>query len=824
MRFQGFKVSRFQVILVLVLIIVLLNTIFAEIPEKDKRFFNAFTKTKRNINTVKLEYLKRFFPLVGLTEQDAMNVYNYSRKTPISSETMLKKVPGINQAKIDILKKYFVFKMPRVSKKMVKKPSPKKTEEVIEEDVEDVLEDIVEESEDEEIVEMEILQKYKDSPLDLNKATMAELQEFPWISPILGLKIIKYRDEKQGFKEVADLKKVPGMTDDVFNQLKPFVTVEKEFVVVKGKKEKKMPKLSGKIISRVICDYPYSKEYLKEGVYKRYIHNPIGLKEKVVLEYGKIAEAGFMAERDVGEEDWNDMQKYYIMANDIYFIKRIIWGNYRLYFGQGLVLYEPGGPLKGGEVYKIKLKSRGIKEDLSSDENAYYYGPAVQIGIKWINLYAFYSFKKHDATLEDQGTRNVASDYTDDTPDDPSDNIITSFKPDDDGKHLTTSDKRKRDTLERKFIGGRIEISPNPSIKFGSTYFHSTYSVPINPEVINNYYYKFRGDWLDCLGFDFDFIYGSMNFFGEIAWSFFPKIEDPVYYDPYNPDNPDETDNGMGLVLGNVIDVGKFETAVLYRNYAYNFYNMDNGGFQEADDENEEGFYFGTRLKLDRDTKLWFYSDIYRRDWRRYYEIMPSRGYELYTQLERRFLRKFTYTFRAKFENMDMMESSQLLWVQNDWRIRNEIEWNPAKTVRYRLRYEFSRTEYEELDKLYNGYLVFADVQYKPTKRVTFYLRDIIFDTPYEARIWEYENTIPSYMENLAFYGTGRGNRIYFMINDKVDKNLLWVLKVARTTYFKATSITVTELEEEEETEAERAETLLGNSEYDFRMELQYKF
>jgi len=811
----------------LVLIVCLLTGILsAEIPDKDKKFFAAFTKTKRNINATKLQYMERFFPLVGLTKDDAVNIYNYTHKTPVTYPDMLKNVEGITPEKIKILMKYFVFEQPQ------KTTTPKsKTDLSVgeEETIDDIIESSIGESTDEETDELEILQKYKDEPLDINQASMAELQEFPWITPILGLQIIKYRQEKGGFKKISDLKKVPGMTDDVYNNLKQFITVGKVYEVVKGKKVKVPPKLSGKIITRVLCDYPYSEEYLKNGVYNRYVHNPIGLKEKGVIKYGSLAEAGYMAERDVGEEDWNDSQKYYLQLNNLYFVKKFIFGNYRLYFGQGLVLYPAGGPMKGGEVITIKQKSRGIRTDLASDENAYYYGPAIQIGIDWIDVYAFYSFKWYDATVEDQGTRNVASDYDDDTPDDPSDNIISSFDTADDGKHLTTSDKKKIDTLQRKFIGSRIEVNPMPEIKAGITYFHSTYSIPINPEVKNNYYYKFRGDWLDAFGLDFDYIYKSINFFGEIAWSFFPKIDDPIYYDPYNPDNSNKKDSGMGIVLGSVLDVGKFETAVLYRKYDKNFYNFDNGGFQESDDENEEGFYWATRLKLDRETKVWLYLDAYRTEWRKYNEIMPTRGYEVYGQLERKFLRKFKYTFRTKIENKDMKVSqastgiSKLIWVQNDWRIRNEIQWQPATSIRYKLRYEFSRTEYEDLNTLYNGYMIFADIQYKPTKRLTFYVRDIVFDGVYEAGIWEYENTIPSYMENNSF--NGQGNRFYFMIKDDIDKNLLWAFKMARTTYFKATSITVNPIGEEQTlSESEQAANLLGNSQYDFRLEVQYKF
>ncbi|MBN1897327.1 MAG: helix-hairpin-helix domain-containing protein [Spirochaetes bacterium] len=825
------KLQMIKRILLLVCLFVLsINVNALKIPEKEKKFFKAFTQKKRNINTVKLEYLERFFPLVGLDKQDAQNIYRYQQQTPITSVEDFLTLSGITKEKIKILQQYFVFEKPEEKEKDV--PEAKKTtvsQEAPEEEVDDIVETLIEDSEEEEDETKDVLQKYKDSPLDLSQASMSDLTEFPFLSPILALRIIQYRDKK-GFNSVPDLKNVEGLTDDIYNQIAGFVTVKKPFIVVEGKKVKKKPAFGGKITFRFVADHPYSEEYLKNGIYNRYIHNPVGLKEKVELHYGQLAEAGFIMERDVGEEDLNDMQKYFIQFNNLWYVKKLIFGNYRLYFGQGLVLSSPGGSAKGGEVVRIKEKSKGIKADLTSSENAYFFGPALQLEFSDLTLYGFYSFKKHDATLEDQGSRLVSSDYDDDTPEDDSDNIITSFDTEDDGRHLTGSDRKKIDNLERKFIGSRIEYSVLQTLKIGSTYYHSTYSVPLNPEVKNNYYYKFRGDWLDVAGFDFDFIYHSMNLFGEVAVSFFPRIQDPVFYDPYDPSNTDEKDTSLGFLIGNVIDVGQFETALLYRKYDRDFYNFDNGAFQESDDQNEEGVYWANRLKLDRQTKIWMYIDAYRMDWRKYYEIMPTRGYEVYSQIERKFLSKFKYTVRGKIENKDMKvtteQGSEVFWVQNDWRIRNEIQWEPSKNIRYRLRYEFSRTEYEDLDILYNGYLVFADIRYSPTTRLTFYLRDIIFDTPYEARIWEYENTIPSYMENLAFYGTGRGNRLYLMLKDKVDENLLWNLKIARTTYFEATSIQRSDIlgEDEEESESEVAETVLGNSQYDFRMEIQYKF
>jgi len=62
--------------------------------------------------------------------------------------------------------------------------------------------------------------------LNLNTATLEELDALPGIGPALAQRILDYRSEHGGFKSVEELKEVRGIGDTLFADLKDLVTVE----------------------------------------------------------------------------------------------------------------------------------------------------------------------------------------------------------------------------------------------------------------------------------------------------------------------------------------------------------------------------------------------------------------------------------------------------------------------------------------------------------------------------------------------------------------------------------------------------------------------
>jgi competence protein ComEA len=64
-----------------------------------------------------------------------------------------------------------------------------------------------------------------DAPLDVNTATEAQLEALPGIGPSLARAIVAERERAGGFRTVDDLRKVRGIGDARFAQLRPLVRV-----------------------------------------------------------------------------------------------------------------------------------------------------------------------------------------------------------------------------------------------------------------------------------------------------------------------------------------------------------------------------------------------------------------------------------------------------------------------------------------------------------------------------------------------------------------------------------------------------------------------
>lgn len=63
-----------------------------------------------------------------------------------------------------------------------------------------------------------------EGPIDINRATAADLQRLPGIGPKLSQRIVDER-QKGPFKSVAELRRVPGIGPKILEKLRPHVTV-----------------------------------------------------------------------------------------------------------------------------------------------------------------------------------------------------------------------------------------------------------------------------------------------------------------------------------------------------------------------------------------------------------------------------------------------------------------------------------------------------------------------------------------------------------------------------------------------------------------------
>ena len=62
-------------------------------------------------------------------------------------------------------------------------------------------------------------------PLDLNAATIEQLEQLPGVGPRTAKEIVKFREKSGPFRRVEDLLVIRGITKRRLEQLRPYVTV-----------------------------------------------------------------------------------------------------------------------------------------------------------------------------------------------------------------------------------------------------------------------------------------------------------------------------------------------------------------------------------------------------------------------------------------------------------------------------------------------------------------------------------------------------------------------------------------------------------------------
>lgn len=66
----------------------------------------------------------------------------------------------------------------------------------------------------------------KNSKVNINTATQAQLETLPGIGPSTATKILTYRKEKGKFTKIEDIKEVSGIGDAKFEKIKNSITVK----------------------------------------------------------------------------------------------------------------------------------------------------------------------------------------------------------------------------------------------------------------------------------------------------------------------------------------------------------------------------------------------------------------------------------------------------------------------------------------------------------------------------------------------------------------------------------------------------------------------
>ncbi len=341
-------------------------------------------------------------------------------------------------------------------------------------------------------------------------------------------------------------------------------------------------------------------------------------------------DVGVQMEKDAGERGV-DYISAYALLKDIGQLRTVALGNYRVSFGQGLVVNTGTSFGKLMTLNSLARMDRGIYRHSSTSETGYFTGAATTIDItRRLRVSAFYSSRKEDGTL----TKDSSG--------------ITSLKTD--GLHRTPLERSKKGNVTTTTAGGNIHLSLD-RFDFSITGAHTHYSRPLRPkhDTPASLYRYFNAKGSDFGAYSIAYAYSapSVTFRGETATS---------------------TSGGYATVnsAGWQAD-GNNRLTAIYRNYSARYVAVHGHSFGDnSRPQNEHGFYLGWTSTIIPGTTLDTYIDIAYYPWRKYQVSAASRSMDGILMLTHRANKSISlsarYRFRAKQKDFKTNDATLLAY------------------------------------------------------------------------------------------------------------------------------------------------------------------
>lgn len=618
------------------------------------------------------------------------------------------------------------------------------------------------ETEDEEKINLlfDDLSYRSEHPFELNQVTKEQLQTLPFLSDEQIQCLLSYREKQGNLASVYELKSIEKLDFQTIELLLPFVYVGEYSVDNRPITLKNLLKYgSNELYIRYdqcfqqkagYCSYPDS--VLEKYPNRRYLGEPFYTSLRYSYAFDDRIQFGLVAEKDAGEPFWKPRHKGY----DFYslhwvwkssgWLKTMCIGDYKISFGQGLVVSNDFSPSRNAMVAQAERRSQGFRRHFSTNEQDYFRGIATTVAWKSVDISLFYSYRKMDAGLDSL--------------------TFTSLKTD--GLHRLERDWEKRGTVGLQTYGGSVQYR-TPNIQLGTTFLsysfgkyrfdpdekpYSVFYFRGNRNLNGSVNYLLKNDWIK--------LYGETAFSRNGAWA---------------------TLNALQLT-----PVSYISLLALYRHYDRRYQALFGNAFSISGTvQNEQGLYLGMQIVPVAHWKLSGYVDLFRFPWLKYGIDAPSEGKEYMAQVEFTPHRKLSTYLRYKYRQKDKNghtegASAVSLFPYNQQRIRTQVVYSPS--LAWMLKTSVDGCLYQEQKQQSKGLMISQHVGWKPISLpVQCDLYGAWFHTDdYDSRISSYEKNILYAFNMPSFYG--EGVRLVFTFRWDGLRRLSLSAKLAHTHYF----------------------------------------
>lgn len=597
-------------------------------------------------------------------------------------------------------------------------------------------------------------------PFNLNAVTRSQLETLPFLSPQQIENILAYLYTYAPVESLSELQLVEGLDYETRAMLALFVYVgefKEQTVPLRWKNLKKYGK--HELTTRVDIPFYYRKGYyryppeiLTRYPNRQYLGGRFAHSVRYQYRYAHRIAAGLVMENDAGEPFFNngnrgyDYYSYYLLMHDIGCMQTVALGNYRLNFGQGLVMNTQFSLGKQSILTNIYSRNKGIKKHASSNESDYFRGMAAAFKWGYIGITGFYSFREQDATL-DEGS-------------------ITSLKTD--GYHRTPLEISKKNNIHNQLMGANLSYD-SPSLHLGLTGVYTVFNRPLKP--LRDYqYYDPHGRQFTSVGIDYRWDLHRLSFIGETAVS----------------------GNGALATLNAV--TYRFSPALslllLQRYYAKDYEGIYARSFEEGGRvRNEDGLYLGMEALLGDRLKAMAYIDCFHFPFQKYRISFPNtKGVETFAQLTGKAGKTIDWILRYRFKNkgrdFTMKDDSRRgLAAHNKHAAKFQLRWQPMSKYLLKTTFDYIYSSFPTTGNEQGYQLSQACTLTSSSKRWQCESGIGYFHTDsYDTRIYTYEHGMLYTFSFPSFYGKGLHGYLWGRYD--INNTLTVLVKYVHTRYF----------------------------------------
>ncbi|MBT4292701.1 hypothetical protein HOD41_08415 [bacterium] len=302
------------------------------------------------------------------------------------------------------------------------------------------------------------------NPKNINKLDFFDLTSFQNVSAVDAKNILNARKRLGRFDSARQLRRSDGLRYWSFRNIRDFVTYD-------DSAQKEDGKVHGNYEVRYY-DSPYMSDNDEISSQTELTAGNPHMVHKLNLEMGPKVRGGLLSYRAMGEKSWNETQKAYYGFNDQKFgplnIKRLYMGNFRVAFGQGLIMDNTDYIHFRKTGFGWNKRPNGVRGDLSRSHQYALSGVAVEANIGRVHATLFSSANDRDAIMNPDGTINRY--------------LMMEPRPEQEVLEARMTGA-PRDAFREEMIGGNFKIMLGEASYIGLTGYESKYDEAFNPRV-----------------------------------------------------------------------------------------------------------------------------------------------------------------------------------------------------------------------------------------------------------------------------------------------------------------------------------------------------